>query len=289
VGEFQRRLLAWYGREARPLAWRTTRDPYRILVSEIMLQQTQASRVEPAFLAFCDRFPTVRALAAAPLADVLTAWRGLGYNRRARNLHLAAQAIVERPAGEVPAELAALRALPGVGEYTARAVLAFAFHQDAAPVDTNVRRVLARAVAGAPLSARALQALADELVPPGAAGAWASALMDLGARHCTARAPRCAGCPVTEVCAWRRDREAPDPAAGTRRAPQPPFAASDRYHRGRLVDALRRGALAAEAVPAAAYLADDPPRAGRLAERLVADGLAEWRGDGLSLPSGPSV
>ena len=277
-------LLAWYAPQARALPWRQTRDPYRILVSEIMLQQTQVSRVEPLYRAFLERFPTPAALAQAPAADVLTAWRGLGYNRRALNLQRAAQSVVEHHGGQVPADLAALKALPGVGDYTARAVLAFAFGQDAAPVDTNVARVLARVVAGAPLSRAEAQRLAQEALPAGRAAEWGNALMDLGAQVCTARAPKCTDCPVAAACAWRA-RGGEDPAAtgSLRPRSQTPFAGSDRFHRGRLVDALRHGPVPAGRLGEAAQL-HDAPRLDMVVRSLVQDGLAEWREGELRLP-----
>jgi A/G-specific adenine glycosylase len=285
----RRLLLAWYRSEARPLAWRRTRDPWRILVSEIMLQQTQAARVEPLFRAFVRRFPTPAALAGASRADVLTAWRGLGYNRRAVNLHAAAAAIVERHGGEVPAGLEDLLALPGVGAYTARAVRAFAFGLDSAPVDTNVARVLARAVAGEPLRPAAVQRLADDLVPRGEAAVWSNALMDLGARYCGARAPRCDACPVAAACAWRLETGGltADPAApaGPKRRPTARFAGSDRYHRGRLVDALRKGPVKADELAAAADLDEDPSRLVAITDGLLGDGLAEWVDGSLQLPA----
>jgi A/G-specific adenine glycosylase len=278
-------LLDWYGARARDLPWRRTRDPYRILVSEIMLQQTQASRAAVAFAEFTSRFPTVRTLAGASVAEVLTAWRGLGYNRRAVGLHKAARSIVEEHAGVVPQNLTALRALPGVGDYTARAVLAFAYGQDVGPVDTNVARVLSRAVAGRALNRREAQSLADALVPEGQGHAWSSALMDLGARHCTARRPACDSCPVLRTCAWQRSG-GEDPAGATAvRARSPsPFAGSDRYHRGRLVDALRAGPVAAADLATAARVTDRV-KAAALAQRLVADGLAEWDAGSLRLPT----
>ena len=288
-------LLAWYDATARPLPWRATSDPYAILISEIMLQQTQAARVEPLYRAFLARFPRIEALAAAPLGEVLSAWRGLGYNRRARSLWLAAAGVVERHGGVVPRDLAALLALPGLGAYTARAVLAFAYDERQGPVDTNVGRVLARAVTGRPLSRAAAQRLADALVAeePAAArpAAWSHALMDLGARVCLARRPRCPVCPVAHDCAWRRadgpDGPQPDPAAATatRSRPQGRFAGSDRYHRGRLVDALRMRPLDAAEIPGAAEL-DDAPRLEQVVARLVAEGLAEWRDERLALPGG---
>jgi A/G-specific adenine glycosylase len=280
----QQALLDWYSANRRGLAWRRTTDPYRILVSEVMLQQTQASRVEPAFTAFLEQFPTVHDLAGAPRADVLRAWRGLGYNRRAVALHQAAQEIVAEHDAEVPADLDALRSLPGVGDYTARAVLAFAFGADAGPVDTNVARVLTRAVAGRPLPRRELQALADDLVPAGRGADWSAALMDLGATHCLGRAPRCSGCPVVGHCTWRC-AGAEDPWTAAKPGPQSTFAGSDRYHRGRLLDALRRGSVDATRLPVAAQLPEDPDRAARIGEGLVRDGLAVWSQRTLRLPA----
>lgn len=275
--ELQRRLLDWYQARARTLPWRRTRDPYRILVSEVMLQQTQAARVAPAYTAFLDAFPTVTGLAAAAPGEVVRRWRGLGYNRRAIALQRAARVIVDEHGGRVPDDLAALRALPGVGDYTARAVLAFAFGRDVAPVDTNVARVLSRAVVGAPLSRREAQQVADRVLPPGRAAAWTSALMDLGATVCTARRIDCPRCPLAARCAWRRRGDTADPAAigALRPRPQAPFADSDRAYRGRLVDALRRGRLRREELAAAAGL-EDRSRLEAVVASLVRDGLAVW-------------
>jgi A/G-specific adenine glycosylase len=290
LGVLQRLLLEWYAAEGRSLPWRRTRDPYRILVSEVMLQQTQTRRVGPAYEAFLERFPTAAAVAAASLADVLTAWRGLGYNRRAVSLHRAAGVIAKGHGGRVPPSYAELRALPGVGDYTARAVLAFAFGADAGPVDTNIARVLARAVAGRPLSRGATQAVADAAVPPNEGPAWNHALMDLGARYCRARSPRCDSCPVAAACAWRAaggcDPATPAAAAaGQARSARTaaPFAGSDRFHRGRLVDALRVGPVHRDRLAMAAAI-EDPARLGPVVEGLVADGLAEWAGTLLRLP-----
>jgi A/G-specific adenine glycosylase len=168
-------LLAWYRRNGRDLPWRVTKDPYAILISEVMLQQTQVERVIPRYVAWLERWPTVEALAAVPLGDVIRTWQGLGYNRRAVNLHRAAANIVERGWPED------LTLLPGVGRYTADAVRRFAFEEPVLPVDTNVRRVQERT--GAIFSAAA-----------------AHALMDLGATVCLARVPRCGLCPLAEVC-----------------------------------------------------------------------------------------
>ncbi|MGH8901133.1 MAG: A/G-specific adenine glycosylase [Egibacteraceae bacterium] len=279
----QQQILEWYAEQGRQLGWRQTRDPYAILVSEVMLQQTQAARVEPAWRGFLERFPTAAALAAAPLADVLTAWRGLGYNRRALNLHRCAVALCDRHHTRVPDDLASLRALPGVGDYTARAVLVFAFGRRMAPVDTNVARVLARLVVGRPLGRSEAQRVADQAVPHGDAAAWTHALMDLGARVCTARSPRCDECPVRTICVWRA-RGGPDPAAhGSHRSrPQGRFADSDRFHRGRLLDALRAGPVPHAHLATAAQ--GSAQKAERIAAALVADGLAEWAGEELRLP-----
>ncbi len=276
----QELILDWYATRARPLGWRRTSDPYEILVSEVMLQQTQVARVEPAWRAFLERFPTVGALAAAPLAEVLRAWQGLGYNRRASQLHRCATAILERHGGIVPDELEALRALPGIGEYTARAVLAFAFGRRAAPVDTNVARVVARLVAAQPLGRAEAQRFADDLLGDGDPRVWSHALMDLGAQVCTSRSPRCEECPVIAACAWHG--QGPDPAAAGAYRPrvQPRFVGSDRYYRGRLVDALRAGGISRADLAAAI----STPDAGRIAGMLVSEGLAEWSGETLRLP-----
>ena len=274
-------VLDWYEHDRRSLPWRDIDDAYAVLVSEIMLQQTQVSRVVPAFASFMTRFPTPADLAQAPVADVVTQWQRLGYNRRAVALHRAAQVIVEQHAGRVPDDLAALQALPGIGAYTARAILAFAFGRDVAPVDTNVARVLTRAVAGAALRPSELQVLATSVVPAGAGRDWSAALMDLGATYCTSR-PRCAECPLAEHCTWAR-AGGDDPAAPRPRTATQVFAGSNRCHRGRLLDSLRCGPVAAGALASAAQL-DDHDRAHVLAQALVADGLAQWDAGVLRLP-----
>jgi A/G-specific adenine glycosylase len=281
-------LLDWSGRTRRDLPWRRTRDPWLVLVSELMLQQTQVARVVPRFEEFGARFPTPATAAAAEVADVVRMWAGLGYNRRAVNLHRAAVQIVDRHAGAVPGELDALLALPGIGPYTARAVLAFAFERDVGVVDTNAARVLAR-TSGRCLGAREVQQHADAVVPSGRAWVWNQAMLDLGATVCTSRSPACGGCPVADGCAWwARGALDPDPArgsAGTSRG-QSRFEGSDRQGRGRLVAALREvGRLAPEEVAGAAGWPDDPVRAAFAVETLVRDGLAVERDDGtLSLP-----
>lgn len=278
--EEQRGLLRWAAAEQRDLPWRRTRDAWAVLVSEAMLQQTQVARVVPKYHAFLDRFPEPEDCAAAPQGDVVTMWAGLGYNRRAVQLHRAARSMVERHEGRVPDRLDELLALPGVGPYTARAVLAFAFEADAAVVDTNVARVLARRK-GHRLTATEAQRAADDWLPPGAAWSWNQGLLDLGAGVCTARSPQCPVCPVRTGCTWAaQGNRAPDPAVGSAgvSGPQSRFDGSDRQGRGRLVDALRHEEVCQVDVAAAMGWPDDPERARRVAATLVADGLVELRG-----------
>lgn len=209
---FRRRVVAWFRRHGRDLPWRRTRDPYRILVSEFMLQQTQVARVEAYYRRFLRRYPTLPSLAAARPAAVRESWEGLGYYRRAHHLHVLAGEVVARHAGRIPDDLAGLRALPGVGPYTAGAVLAFA-HEAAEPaVDTNVSRVLRRAfhprTDHSARGRRRVQATARALHGRAGPGAWAlsQGLMELGALICTARRARCEVCPVRGVCATGRRR-----------------------------------------------------------------------------------
>jgi len=230
----------------RDLPWRHTREPWAILVSEVMLQQTQARRVIPKWLAFIEAYPTPSACAAAPLGDVLRLWQGLGYPRRARNLHAAAQQIVER--GDFPSTLDDLLRLPGVGQYTARALLAFAFERDVAVVDTNIARVLAR-VSGRPLTGREVQAAADAALPPGESWAWNQCLMDVGALLCRPLGPRCSECPLQARCSWHG--QGADPALGSSGVSktQGRFEGSDRQARGRLMKALAAGAITLDQAP----------------------------------------
>lgn len=282
----RRRLLQASAALWRDLPWRTTRDPWHVLVSEVMLQQTQVPRVVAPFRSFVDRFPTPATCAAAGLAEIVRAWAGLGYNRRAVNLHRSATIVVERHGGRVPEDLEALLALPGVGPYTARAVLAFAFEHPVGVVDTNVKRVLARAVAGRTLEEEEAQQLADQLVPREAAWRFNQALFDLGAQFCTARVPRCRSCPISSPCLWARhaagDGQTVEDPAGVRRRQQR-FSGSDREGRGRLVEALRLSPVPEPAVAAAAGWPDDGPRARRIAQRLVEEGLACWDEGSLAL------
>ncbi|HSM66057.1 MAG TPA: A/G-specific adenine glycosylase [Ilumatobacteraceae bacterium] len=257
-------VLRWGAGDLRDLPWRRERDPWRILVAEVMLQQTQAHRVVPKWEAFLDAYPTPAACASSSLGDVLRLWQGLGYPRRARNLHAAAAEVVHHHGGRLPGDLDSLLALPGIGPYTARAVLAFAFERDVAVVDTNIARILAR-TAGARLTSRQAQAAADELVPAGDGWIWNQVLMDLGARVCRP-APGCDRCPLETSCAWAlAGRPEPDPAVGSAGVSgrQAPFAGSDRQARGRVLDALHGGPRPV----------DEFDR--RILATLVADGLVE--------------
>ena len=239
-------LVAWFALNRRDLPWRRTRDPYRILLAEIMLQQTQVDRVIAYYEAFLARFPTLEELAAAPTAEVIRLWAGLGYNRRAVNLQRTAQAIVAEHGGVFPRTVEALRALPGIGPYTAGAIACFAFEQDVAFIDTNMRRVLHRLFVGVdvpkPVVAdRAVVEIATNVLPPGEGWTWNQALIEFGALQCTARKPACVTCPLQRSCLAF-------PAIQTVLARQPRFVrtaaterfeTSNRYFRGRVVAALR--------------------------------------------------
>ncbi len=281
-------MLAWGDAHLRPLPWRATRDPWAVLVSEVMAQQTGVDRVVPYYHAFLDRFPTPAACAAAPAGEVVRLWAGLGYNRRALNLHRCAGAVVAEHGGRLPDDLGALLALPGVGPYTARAVLAFAYERPVGVVDTNVGRVLAR-WEGRALRPAEAQALADELAARAAERSWAwnQSLMELGGRVCRRRRPECDRCPARAWCGWAAaGLAAPDPADGSAGVStgQPRFEGSDRQGRGRLVEALRRGPVPVAEVAAVAGWPNDPARADRAVAGLVADGLAVLDGATLRLP-----
>lgn len=275
-------ITGWYQAHARDLPWRWPgTSPWAVLVSEIMLQQTPVSRVLPAYAAWLARWPAASALAAAPAADAVREWGRLGYPRRAIRLHAAAGIITRRHRGQVPASVADLRALPGVGPYTAAAVASFAFGQRHAVLDTNVRRVLARLHGraeppGATPSAAEIK-LAETLLPaePALAARWSAAVMELGALVCTAADPRCGDCPVHVSCAWH---QAGHPASGARR-PGQPYQGTDRQCRGRLLAVLRDSpAPVPKTVLDAAW--PDPAQRDRALASLVTDGLAQTRPDG---------
>jgi A/G-specific adenine glycosylase len=281
-------VLSWYASHARELPWRQPgTSPWAVLVSEVMLQQTPVARVLPAYGAWLARWPTPGSLAGCAPGEAVRQWGRLGYPRRALRLHAAARIITEQHEGQVPASLAALTGLPGVGSYTAAAVASFAFGQRHAVLDTNVRRVLARLVRGAefpPRSSSAAEArLAESLLPAGRreAARWSVAVMELGALVCTATRPRCSGCPVAPACAWRL---AGSPA-GTPGPAAPRYEGSDRQCRGALLAVLRRPGGPVRAVQLEAAWPDHRQRA-RALDGLVADGLAEPLPDGrFALPS----
>jgi len=206
VSAFRRHLLRWYRRHGRDLPWRRTRDPYHIVVSEFMLQQTQVSRVEGYYQRFLQQFPSIQSLAAAPPATVRESWQGLGYYRRAANLHRLAQAVVEDHGGVVPADPTVLVRLPGVGRYTAGAVACFAYERATAAVDTNVARVIRRAFHPKASSPRQVWQTATDIMPRRGTAAWAfnQGIMELGAVVCTARVARCGECPVRTACVTGR-------------------------------------------------------------------------------------
>ncbi|MEZ7962593.1 MAG: A/G-specific adenine glycosylase [Ilumatobacter sp.] len=267
-------VLAWGLPRMRDLPWRNERDPWRILVAEVMLQQTQVERVIPKWVAFLDAFPTPRECAAAPLGDVLRLWQGLGYPRRARNLQATAAVVVEHHDGLLPDGLEDLLVLPGIGPYTARAVLAFAFERDVAVVDTNIARILAR-TAGERLTPKAAQERADAAVPLGDGWAWNQVIMDLGAGLCRPT-PICAECPLVASCAWSAaGRPDPDPAIGSAgvSGKQARFEGSRRQARGKVLKALNNGAR-----PAADFDL-------QILSSLLADGLIEQFGTTVTLPT----
>ena len=260
-------LLEWYRRSGRSwLPWRATRDPYCIVVSEFMLQQTQVERVAASYERFLALFPTFAALAQSARSDVVRAWKGLGYNVRAVRLHELAQSVVERHAGALPEDEEALRALPGIGPYTAAAIRAFAFEHDDVALDVNIRRVVHRLRFGIehPPAATSteIDAAARELLPSGDAHRWNSAMMDLGATLCTARAPKCASCPLRAWCAAAPCGEARIAEAAhmrrreRRRGPQSRlrFEETRRFVRGRVLDRLRE-LRAGTVLPAAELVA----------------------------------
>ena len=286
---FAETVLDWYGEHARDLPWRRPGTPaWAVLVSEVMLQQTPVVRVLPAYEAWLARWPTAADLAASPAGEAVRMWDRLGYPRRALRLHAAATAIVERHGGVVPSDVDELLALPGVGAYTARAVASFAYGQRHPVVDTNVRRVVARAVLGqgepGPPSVARDHAAVAALLPadPPTAARFGVAVMEVGALVCTARAPRCAACPLRTTCAWRRAGSPPYDGPAVR--PQK-FAGTDRQVRGLLMAVLR---ASTDPVPIDALDAvwpHDAQRA-RALTALIEDGLVDpLPDDHFALPS----
>lgn len=257
-------LLSWYSTERRNFPWRTTSEPWPILVSEIMSQQTQVSRIVPRFDEFLERFPTPNALASASVSETLAAWSGLGYNRRGLRLREAAQHIV---ATGWPTTSVALQRLPGVGPYTAAAVGCFAFGEQIAAVDTNLRRVLTR-WRGAMMKPGELVNYANREIAEDRAGDWNQALMDLGALHCRPKTPACATCPVES---WCTNPEAYEPPT-----PQPRFEGSHRQARGAVIKALLRGSATTGSLSSQTGL--DEGRVEDAAQALVDEGIVTGSG-----------
>jgi A/G-specific adenine glycosylase len=281
-------LNAWFRREARDLPWRRAGfGAWGILVSEVMLQQTPVARVVPRLAEWLERWPSPADLAASPPAEAIRAWAGLGYPRRALRLHACAVAIVDRHGGVVPSDVDELLALPGIGDYTARAVAAFAYGRRHPVVDTNVRRVLARCVDGqgepAPPDSRRDLAAMEAVLPADEAAAhtFNAAVMELGAVICTARAPRCGDCPVKDACAWHAAGR--PPYLGSRRPTQKRYEGSDRQVRGILMRELRTAhrPLTADELDA---LWPHPDQRRRALDGLLSDGLAVAVDDGYALP-----
>lgn len=302
-------LLAWYAVAGRELPWRATHDPYAILVSEVMLQQTQVDRVLPKYHQFLSTFPTLAELAAAPTADVISVWVPLGYNRRAVSLQAIARQVIAEYAGRLPDTLEDLLKLKGIGRYTAGAIVCFAYKQQVATVDTNIYRVLHRVFLGLEhpepkLSTEAMFAFAAQVLPADEAYNWNQALMDMGATICTSANPQCARCPLQESCAAYQEMSQHSlfPSGSVlrqlrkvaeKKAPYTaqPFTSTNRYFRGRTVAHLRT-------LPAGQYLsldelgpvlkadfqAEDLPWLEKILTGLQRDGLVSWTEDGVKLP-----
>src|SRR5215207_9105604 len=279
-------LLGWFKANARDLPWRRTRDPYAILVAEVMLQQTQVDRVLPHYARFLERFPTVEDLANAATSDVIRIWSGLGYNRRAVNLQRAARAVVDELGGSFPDDPADLKKLPGIGAYTAGAIAAFAHERDVAFLDTNMRRVVSRVIFGSE-SARESDALgaAGALVPPGHGWMWNQALIEFGALQCTARRTACIICPLRDDCAAYPTMQVAlqRKSTSTGRSKTEPFVSTSRFYRGRIVEALRAlpadesaGIPLAELGPRVreGFTSENLPWLRNLVDGLQRDGLA---------------
>lgn len=332
ISLFHTLLFAWFEKHGRVLPWREKnhpkakglvlrdqaiasyftamwrRDPYRVLISELMLQQTQVDRVLPKFEEFLGRWPTVSSLASAKLSEVMIAWQGLGYNRRARFLHEMAKTVVEKHSGSFPETEDELRKLPGIGEYTSRAILTFAFGKDIGVIDTNIRRIFARVMFGVevdelgsvPIPPKEFLRIVDESVPKGKGDPWSQALMDFGALICTAKSPKCLSCPLQKVCEaqQRAKREGYDSytemlnvqkknkSKSEIKKPKQKFEETDRYFRGRIVDKLREGSTHMEDLRQHMeknHGLSDRVRFGMLVEQLVIDKLLVIRGSTASL------
>ncbi|HEU0001986.1 MAG TPA: A/G-specific adenine glycosylase [Ktedonobacteraceae bacterium] len=302
-------LLQWYRVHQRDLPWRSTSDAYAILVSEIMLQQTQVERVLPKYHQFLTAFPTLVDLAAAPTAEVITVWAPLGYNSRAVRLQSIARQVIAEFGGQIPASVDELLRLKGIGRYTAGAIACFAYHQQVATVDTNIYRVLHRIFLGLEhpeprISTEHMFTFAEQVLPPGEAYNWNQALMDLGATVCGSTNPQCALCPLQEQCQAYRDMSQYSLFPGgtvlrqLRKVAEPktpyetkPFTSTSRYFRGRIIDHLR-SLVADERITLAKlgpiikadYSEADAAWLLKLVEGLAKDGLLNFQEDGIRLP-----
>ena len=302
-------LLQWYRAHQRDLPWRSNTDAYAILVSEIMLQQTQVERVLPKYHQFLAAFPTLVDLAAAPTADVITVWASLGYNSRAVRLQSIARQVIVDFGGQIPASVDELLRLKGIGRYTAGAIACFAYHQQVATVDTNIYRVLHRIFLGLEhpeprITTEHMFTFAEQVLPPGEAYNWNQALMDLGATICTSANPQCARCPLQEQCQAYRDMSQYSLFPGgtvlrqLRKVAEPktpyeakPFTSTSRYFRGRIIDHLRsltpdQRVTLAELGPIlkADYSDADSAWLLKLVQALAKDGLLDFQADGIRLP-----
>ncbi len=272
-------VFEWFAAHKRDLPWRRTTDPYAIALSEMMLQQTQVDRVIPKWRAFLLAFPTWADLAAASTADVLRLWQGLGYNRRAVMLHRLAKAVIEL-GGELPNDIHAMKQLPGIGDYTANAIAAFAFHNpNAAPVDTNILRIFRRVFPRHKSDPKSMQQLA-QLIRPSDVWTWNHALMDIGALHCSARGHIWGLCPLAPLHGGREPKQLRTLPLqrGSKEGVPIPFERTDRYFRGRIVDALREGSMTLKALRARSPMNDiDEQRFTTLIAKLVDEGIVERR------------
>ena len=309
VKQAQNALLQWYAREQRDLPWRTTSDPYAILVSEIMLQQTQVDRVLPKYQQFLSAFPTLVDLAAAPTADVISVWVPLGYNRRAISLQSIARQVIAEYEGHIPDTIDELLKLKGIGRYTAGAIACFAYRKHVATVDTNIRRVLHRIFLGLEhpepkVNDSQMLSLAEQVLPEGKAYDWNQALMDMGATICTSNNPECLECPLQEACQAYKEmsqyslfpsgavlRQLRKVAEKKTTYQAQPFTSSNRYFRGRIVDLLRT--LPADERISLAELGpkikpefsiDELVWLQKIVDGLVKDGLLDYNEDGVRLP-----
>ncbi len=275
--QIQKNVFRWYTKHARAyLPWRHTRDPYRILISEVMLQQTQVDRVIQKYQEFLQKFPTVFALAKAPSREVIHAWQGLGYNRRALFLQKTAKTVAEQFQGVFPAELETLKTLPGVGDYTARAILSFSFEKSVPMMDTNHRRFYTRVFFGAQKKVSDDQLLkkAEDVLPRKKAYDWNQALMDIGSLVCVTKNPKCDMCPLSTLCkaAFKVKSQSKE-----KKKPTVRFIDSDRYVRGRIVEALRQGEPLTRQSLYTRFSSRGKGVVDRIVDKLCRDGLTHER------------